>query len=45
MPPNPSSPGSPEANRTAARSHRRESIGWRRQATMKEAKRGKKGHP
>jgi hypothetical protein len=45
MPPKPSSPGSPEASRVAARSRRRESIGWRRRATTKEAKRGESGQP
>jgi hypothetical protein len=45
MPPKPSSPGSPEASRAAARSRRRESIGWRRRATTKEAKRGERGQP
>jgi len=45
MPPKPSSPGSPEASRIAARSRRRESIGWRRRATTKEAKRGESGQP
>jgi hypothetical protein len=45
MPPNPSSPGLPEANRAAARLRRRESIGLRRRATTKEAKRGKSGQP
>jgi hypothetical protein len=45
MPPKPSSPGSPEASRAAARSFGRESIGWSRRATTKEAKRGERGQP
>ena len=45
MPPKPSSPGLLEASCVAARSCRRESIGWRRQATTKEAKRGERGQP
>ncbi len=45
MPPNQSSPGLPEASPVAARSCRRESIGWRRRATTKEAKRGERGQP
>ena len=45
MPPKPSSPRSPEASRAAARSCRRESIGWRRRATTKEAKRHERGQP
>ena len=45
MPPKPSSPRSPEASRVAARSRRRVSIGWRRWATTKEAKRGERGQP
>ena len=45
MPPKPSSPGSPEASRAAARLRRSESIGSRSRATTKEAKRGESGHP
>ena len=45
MPPKPSSPGSSEANRAAARLRRSESIGSRSRATTKEAKRGESGHP
>ena len=47
MLPKPSSPGSPEASRAAAHSHRNrsESIGSRSCATTKEAKRGESGHP
>jgi hypothetical protein len=45
MPPNPSSSGLLEANRAAAHSLWRESIGWRRWATTKEAKRGNSGQP
>jgi hypothetical protein len=45
MPPKPSSPGSPEASRAAARSRRSVSIGSRSRATTKEANRGESGHP
>ena len=45
MPPKQSSPGSPEANRAAARSRRSESIDSKSRATTKEAKRGESGHP
>jgi len=45
MLPKPSSPGSPEASRVAARSRRRELIGWRWHATTKEAKRHERGQP
>ncbi len=45
MPLKPSSPGSLEASRAAARSRRSESIGTRSHATTKEAKRGESGHP
>ena len=45
MPQNPSSPGLLEANRAAVCSRRRKSIGWRKWATTKDAKRGKSGQP
>jgi hypothetical protein len=45
MPPKPSSPGSLEASRAAARSRRSVSIGSRSRATTKEANRGESGHP
>ena len=40
MPPNPSSPGSPEASLSFVQARRRECIGARRCATTTDAKRG-----
>jgi hypothetical protein len=45
MPPKPLLPGSPEANRAAARSRMSKLTGLRNRATTKEAKRGESGHP
>ncbi len=45
MPPYPSSPGPPDASRSAAQAWSKALIGSRRRATRKEAKSGESGQP